>query len=133
VGRWYTSTVIRFVSNVMTTKDIAERLVALNRANDHETVYRELCAPELVSVENWDGMYNEYVGMEAIAKKAADWMANVVEMHEVVVSEPLVADQSFAVTFYMDVTFKDRGREKMTELAVYKVRGGKIVREEFQA
>lgn len=117
----------------MTTKEIADRLVALNRTHDFKTVYNELCAPDMVSVENWDGMYGEYKGMEEIAKKMTEWEANVVEMHETKVSEPLVADQSFAVTFYMDVTYKDRGRESMTELAVYKVRDGKIVREEFQA
>lgn len=117
----------------MTTKEIADRVVALNRANDHQTVYQELCAPNMLSVENWDGMYKEYNGMDEIRKKGEEWMQNVVEMHEVKVSEPLVADQSFVVTYYMDITYKDRGRVQETELAIYKVRAGKIVREEFQA
>jgi len=117
----------------MTTQEIADRLVAYNRDNNFKAVYRELCAPELASVENWDGMYGEYTGMAEIEKKMAEWEANVEAIHEMAVSDPLVADQSFAVTFTMDVTYKDRGRERMTELAVYKVRDGKIVREEFQA
>jgi len=59
------------------------------------------------------------------------------EMHETKVSEPLVADKSFAVTFYMDITFKDSpqmpgGRQQLTELAVYHVSDeGKIYKEEF--
>lgn len=117
----------------MTTKEIADRVVALNRAGDHLAVYRELCAPDIVSVENWGGERTEYVGMEGIARKGEEWMANVDEMHETKASEPLVADQSFAVTFFMDITYKDRGRVAETELAVYTVRDGKIVREEFQA
>jgi hypothetical protein len=117
----------------MTTKEIADQLVALNRKNDHATAYATLYAADAVSVENWDGMYAEYKGMEEIQKKMIQWQENVVEMHRVEVSEPLVADQSFAVTYGMDITYKDRGRVEETELAVYKVRNGKIVREEFQA
>lgn len=117
----------------MTIKEIAERVVALNRVGDHETVYRELYAPDAVSIENWDNTPQEYVGLEAIAKKGEEWQADVVEMHEVTCSDPLVADSSFAITFSMDITYKSRGREKMTELAVYTVKDGKIVREEFQA
>ncbi len=117
----------------MTTQEIADRLVVLNRANDHETAYAELYSPDVRSVETWNGTTTAYQGMAGLKKKAEEWLANVVEMHETKVSDPLVSDQSFAVTFYMDVTYKDRGREAMTELAVYTVVDGKIIREEFQA
>ena len=122
----------------MTTQEIADRLVALNRANEYETVYQELYDPEVVSVEKWGGEAVEYKGMAAIMEKMASWQNGVGEMHETRVSDPLVADQSFAVTFYMDVTYIDggmfpAGRSQMTELAVYTVRDGKIIREEFQA
>ncbi len=117
----------------MTTQEIAARVTVLNRTGDHEKVYEEFYTPETVSVETWEGKSTEYVGMDAITAKAAEWAANLVEMHEVRVSEPLVADSSFALTFFMDCTYKDRGRTTMTEMAVYTVRDGKIVREEFQA
>lgn len=117
----------------MTTQDIANRLVELNRANDHTQAYAELYSPDIVSVEHWSGTPEEYVGFDAIKKKGEQWEESLVEMHETRASEPLVADSSFAVTFYMDCTFTKEGRQTMTELAVYHVKDGKIVREEFYA
>jgi len=117
----------------MTTKEIADKVVALNRTGDYATIYQELYAENAVSIENWGDKPDVYEGMEAIGKKGEEWMADVEEMHETSCSEPLVADSSFAVTFTMDITYKSRGRVKMTELAVYTVKDGKIVKEEFQA
>jgi len=48
------------------------------------------------------------------------------------VAGPLIAGPYFAVTFKMDATHKPSGRRfQMDEVALYKVEGGKIVREEF--
>jgi hypothetical protein len=110
----------------MTTQEIAKRVVELNRTGDYETIYRELYAVDAVSIENWGPAPEVYEGLEAIGKKGEAWMADVEEMHETSCSEPLVADSSY-------ITYKSRGREKMTEMAVYTVKDGKIVKEEFQA
>lgn len=117
----------------MTTKEIAERVVALNRSGDYETIYKELYAPDAVSIENWTDAPERYVGLAAIGKKGVAWMADVEEIHDTKCSEPLVSDSSFAVTFYMDITYTSRGRSQMTELAIYTVKDAKIVKEEFQA
>ena len=117
----------------MTTTEIAKRMVELNRVHDYETIYSELYAPDAVSIENWGGEPQSYTGLEAIKAKAAGWSATVAEIHETRVSEPLVADSSFALTFYMDITYKESGRTTMTELAIYTVKDGKVVQEEFQA
>jgi hypothetical protein len=125
----------------MTTKEIAERLVAMNRENLHIEIYEELYDTEaIVSVENW-GDKMESVGMEAIRAKGELWLGSIETVHEMRTSDPLVADKSFAVTFYMDLTHKagnalgiPAGRSVMTELAVYHVNdAGKIYREEFFA
>ncbi len=124
----------------MTTQEIADRLVALNREEDkHMEIYEELYSPEVVSVENW-GDRQEFAGLDAIKAKGEQWYSMLEEMHELKVSEPLVADKSFAVTFYMDATFNEKGgpdmigRMQFTELAVYRVNDdGKIVYEEFTA
>jgi hypothetical protein len=120
----------------MTTKDIAEQVVARNRVGDYASLYTEFYTDTTVSVETW-GDREEYVGVEAIIAKGKAFEASVEQMHELRVSDPLVADQSFAVTYYMDVTFKPDtsmpGRIQLTELAVYTVRDSKIIREEFQA
>ncbi len=121
----------------MTTAEIANRLVELNRAGKHMEIYEELYSPEVVSVEN-AGERMESVGFDAIKAKGEQWFGMVAETHELRVGEPLVADKSFAVTFYMDVTFNENGgpmmtgRMQFTELAVYKVNDeGKIYHEEF--
>jgi hypothetical protein len=117
----------------MITQEIANRLVELNRVNDMETLFGELYSPDAVSIENWGPNPEVYTGMPAILEKGAKWQEDVAEMHSVTCSEPLVSDSSFAVTFTMDVTYKSRGREKMTEMALYTVKDDKIVKEEFQA
>lgn len=43
----------------------------------------------------------------------------------------LVADDSFACIMTMDITSKTRGRNKESEVCVYKVKDGKIVMERF--
>lgn len=117
----------------MTTQEIAQRVVELNRINDMETIFGELYSPDAVSIENWGPEPEVHTGMAAILEKGEKWQADVEEMHSVTCSEPLVSDSSFAVTFTMDVTYKSRGREKMTEMALYTVKDGKVVREEFMA
>lgn len=111
----------------------------MNRQNLHLEIYEALYdTDKVVSIENW-GDRMEFVGMEAIKQKGETWFASIEELHETKVSEPLVADKSFAVTFYMDITFKETdmgpaGRQTMTELAVYHVNDdGKIYKEEFFA
>ena len=120
----------------MTTKEIADRLVEMNRQDLHMEIYEELYTDDVLSIENW-GDRMEFKGLEAIKQKGEMWYGSIEEIHETKVSEPLVADKSFAVTFYMDITFKESemgpgGRQTMTELAVYNVNDdGKIYREEF--
>ena len=55
----------------------------------------------------------------------------VEEMHGGYSNEPQVAGNHFAVAMGMDVTMKGQGRTKMDEIAVYEVKDGKIVKEQF--
>ena len=125
----------------MTTQEIANRLVAMNRDNLHMEIYEELYDTEhMVSVEN-GGEKMESKGIEAIKSKGEMWYSSIETVHEMRTSEPLIADKSFAVTFYMDITHKEGnalgipgGRSVMTEMAIYHVNDfGKIYREEFFA
>lgn len=125
----------------MTTQEIADRLVEMNRQNLHQEIFEELYCPDnVVSIENW-GERMESKGHEAIKEKGEKWFASIEEVHEMRVSDPLVAGKSFAVTFFMDITHKAEndlgipgGRQAMTELAVYHINdAGKIYKEEFFA
>lgn len=117
----------------MTTKEIAEKLVAHCRQAAWETAQRELYAEDAVSLEPYATplFAKETRGLAAIVDKGHKFDAQIERMHELKVSDPLVATNSFACTMSLDVTMKGQGRMQMTELCVYEVKDGKIVSESF--
>jgi len=52
-------------------------------------------------------------------------------MHGGYSNQPQVAGNHFAVAMGMDVTMKGQPRMTMDEIAVYEVKNGKIVKEQF--
>ena len=117
----------------MTTKEIAKRLKKLCDKGDFEGAHRELYANDAVSIEPEAsaGFEKETHGLDAIIEKGKQWNNMVSEVHEIEVSEPMVAGNTFAVTMRMDTTMKDKKRMDMTELCVYHVKDGKIISEQF--
>jgi hypothetical protein len=69
--------------------------------------------------------------MEAIREKGRQFEEMVEEMHGGYSNEPVVAGNHFALAMGMDVTMKGPGRVQMDEIAVYEVKDGKIVKEQF--
>ena len=117
----------------MTTKEIAKRLKKLCDKGDWEGAHRELYAKDAVSIEPEasGGFEKESHGLDAIIEKGKKWESMVSEVHEIEVSEPMIAGNTFAVTMRMDMTMKDKKRSDMTELCVYHVKDGKIISEQF--
>jgi ketosteroid isomerase-like protein len=117
----------------MTTVDVANRLVELCRHGDFESAQKELFADDAVSIEphGTQDFERETKGLDAILEKGKKWSDMVQEMHGGEVSEPLMADSSFAVTMSIDVTMKNGQRMNMKELCIYHVKDGKIVSEQF--
>jgi hypothetical protein len=117
----------------MTTTEIANRLVELCSKSDFETAQRELFSDDAVSIEPYatPAFEKETKGLDGIIEKGHKWHEMVQEYHEMKVSKPLVANNSFAVTMFMSITMKEQGRMDMTELCVYSVKDGKIVSEQF--
>ena len=118
---------------MMTTMDIANRLVALCREGKEEEAQRLLYAEDAVSVEAGapPGQDRESKGLAAIRGKGEWWYANH-EIHQVTVTGPWPHDDRFILGFKLDVTPKATGqRFQMEEMALYTVRNDKIVREEF--
>ncbi|GAA0553710.1 nuclear transport factor 2 family protein [Chitinophaga japonensis] len=120
-------------ATTMTTQEIANRLAELCRKGDYETAQKELYAEDAVSIEPYatPEFEKETKGLQAIIEKGQKWSAMVEEVHGGDVSEPLVADNSFALIMTMDLTMKGMGRMKMSELCVYQVKDGKVVSEQF--
>ncbi len=117
----------------MKTNEIAERLIALCREAKWEAAQKELYASDAVSIEAaaTPVFAKETMGLAAIIEKGRKFDAMIEKMHALVVSEPLVADNSFACTMSLDVTMKGQPRMQMSELCVYEVKDGKIVSEQF--
>ncbi len=115
----------------MTTKEIATRLADLCRKGEFETVYKELYAPDCVSIEPKGSQMEVCNGLEEMAAKGKAWNESMEKFHGSTVGEPIVAGDHFSMTMTMDATFKGIGREKMNELCVYEVKDGKIVKEQF--
>jgi hypothetical protein len=117
----------------MTTQEIANRLVELCRKGDFEAAQKELFSDDAVSIEPYatPAFEKETKGLTAIAEKGEKWNSMVQEMHELAVSDPLIATNSFACTMKMNVTMKEAGKMDMTELCVYEVKDGKVISEHF--
>lgn len=116
----------------MNTQEIANKLVAVCKAGKFEDA-QALYAPDAVSVEASapPGGQREAVGLAAIRAKGEWWVANH-EVHAMQVAGPWPHDDRFIVGFRFDVTMKPTGKRfTMEEMALYTVKDGKIVREEF--
>ncbi|MCB9285320.1 MAG: nuclear transport factor 2 family protein [Lewinellaceae bacterium] len=115
----------------MTNQEIADRLVALCRQGDYETVYRDLFHPDALAIEPAHSQLPEARGVEAIREKGRQFNEGMQEMHGGYTSDPLVAGNYITLTMGMDVTMKDGNRMQMDEVVVYELQDGKIVKEQF--
>lgn len=118
---------------MMNTEAVAKKVVELCRKQAWREAVDSLYAEDIVSVEahGMGGESPEKRGLEAVRGKV-DWWTNSMEVHSFEVSEPFVAHDRFVVRFDVDVTDKDsKKRFQMSEVGVYTVKDGKVVREEF--
>ena len=117
----------------MTTMEIGKKLVELCSQGKNMEALNTLFAEDAISVEAMamPGMQQEMKGLAAIKAKGEWWVDNH-EVHAASVSGPWPHGDRFIVGFKYDVTNKPSGnRMQMEEAALYSVRNGKIVREEF--
>jgi hypothetical protein len=115
------------------TATVAQELVALCRTGNNMEAIQKLYSPNIVSVEpvGDESMPAEMTGIDAIRQKNEWWGANN-EVHRSEVNGPFIGDGQFVVQYTFETTFKPTGeRSLMTELALYTVEDGKIVREQF--
>ena len=116
-----------------TTAAVAEELVSFCRDGNFMDAINTLYSPDIVSVESMgnETMPREMKGIDAIRGKNQWWAENH-EVNSSVVEGPFVGEDKFSVYYNLDVTFKPTGkRTVMEEMALYEVKDGKIVREQF--
>ena len=117
---------------VMTTQDVANRFHELAQKGAWSQVHDELFADHAVSIEPEHAPGVQKVeGREGIRKKGEMFQQMLEETHDAYSREPQVAGNHFAVVMGLDATMKGMGRMKMDEIAVYEVKDGKIVKEQF--
>jgi hypothetical protein len=117
---------------MMTVKEIASRLVELCRIGKYEDAQSELYNNDAESIEPAGAQGMQSVkGLEAIKEKGRQFQGMVEQIHGGSVSEPIFAGNNFAISIKIDATMKGQGRSNMEEIAVYNVKDGKIIKEEF--
>lgn len=115
----------------MNTQEIAEKMIAYNNEGKFPAVFEELYSEDFVSIE-MPGVPHEVVTGVGEATKKGEWFFSQFEMLGVEISEPLVADNWFALRYKMHTKNRETGEEKHeSELGIYHVENGKIVQEQF--
>jgi len=118
---------------MMTTQEVAQKVVELTRKQAWREAIDTLYDKDIVSVEarTMDGSSPETRGIEGVRGKTDLWINNM-QVHNHKVSGPFVAHDRFVVQYDADVTDKSsKKRMQLSEVGVYTVKDGKIVREEF--
>ncbi len=117
----------------MNTEEVAKKVVELTTKQAWVEALETLYDKDIVSVEarSMDGSSPETHGTKGVREKI-DWWTNAMEVHSFEVRGPFVAHDRFVVQYDIDITDKDsKKRMQMSEVGVYTVKNGKIVREEF--
>jgi hypothetical protein len=117
---------------VMSTQDVANRLAELLKENKFHEAQEELYSEDAVSIEPVHSQGLQSVkGLDEIKKKGQQFNDMVEEVHGGYTSAPIVAGNHISIAMGMDCTMKGMGRQKMDEIAVYEVKDGKIIKEQF--
>jgi hypothetical protein len=117
----------------MNTEEVAHKVVELVRKEAWHEAVNTLYDKDIVSVEVQasDGGSPETRGIDAVRGKV-DWWIDAMEVHSFKANGPFVAHDRFVVQYDADVTDKkSKKRFELSEVGVYTVKNGKIVREEF--
>jgi ketosteroid isomerase-like protein len=118
----------------MDARIVGLRLVELTTAGQDATALDELYADRVVSVEIMSDPAAEpqrWEGIQAVREKH-EWWENMATVHNVDAEGPFAGngDDHFVVRFGMDVTI-DGQRNQMTEVGLFTVANGKIVKEVY--
>jgi hypothetical protein len=117
------------------TLQVGKKLVEACRKGDWIGSYKTLYSDDMVNVEGADmpNMPATTQGKKAVLEKAEWWEANHT-IHSSTVTGPFIGlrPDQFAILFDIDLTAKESGqRSKLSEIGLYTVKDGKVVREEF--
>ena len=117
---------------ILQIDEVAERLVNWRNSGNADRARTELYSPDIESIE--EGFGDEIGKVRGMAglKKKGEGLSREFEVHDIRASNSLIADNWFSVKYEIDVTFKNSGqRSTLSEIGMYKVADGKIVKEHY--
>jgi hypothetical protein len=117
----------------MNTEQVAQKVVELVRKQAWHEAVDTLYDKNIVSIEARanDGESPEKSGIDQVREKTDWWLRNM-QVHSFKANGPFVAHDRFVVQYDADVTDKNSNeRMQLSEVGVYTVKNGKIIREEF--
>jgi hypothetical protein len=117
----------------MNTEEVAQKVVELVRKQAWHEALDTLYDKNIVSIEARasEGESPEKRGIDQVRGKTDWWLENM-QVHSFKAHGPFVARDRFVVQYDADVTDKNSNkRMQLSEVGVYTVKDGKIVREEF--
>lgn len=114
----------------MTTASVANAFAAALKKGDFAAA-EKFWSEDVVSIEAMEGDMKVVRGLEAVKGKSVWWNENHIS-HKFETDGPYVNDDQFALIFFVEVTRKALGeRVAMREVALYTVKGDKVVEERF--
>jgi hypothetical protein len=117
----------------MSTEEVARKVVELVRKQAWHEALDTLYDKDIVSIEARasEGDSLEKRSIDQVRGKTDWWLENM-QVHSFEANGPFVAHDQFVVQYDADVPDKNsKKRMQLSEVGVYTVKNGKIVREEF--
>lgn len=119
----------------MTTQELANRYFALFQQRQVAEIYDQLYSTDIVCTEPEHalaiGVPTVTKGIEAVLAKSKARQETIAEVHSFFCSEPVVGANYFSLAMGRDMSFKNGQRVQVSEIAVFEVKGDKIVSETF--
>jgi len=115
-----------------TVESVAYRLVELCREQKFEQAVKELYAENITSYEPAGSKNPVTKGFDAVSANVTRFVENTIELNDLRISDPIIADNFFSITMKMNCKMEGMpAAMPMDEVCVYHVLEVKIVNEHF--
>ena len=102
-----------------TIHEIANGLTELVSEQKFVEAYEKLFANDAVSIDPRNKEQSSLKGLENLVAREKDFLSRT-EIHQITVSQPIVAGSYFTLSLHMDFTIAGQGKMLLDELCVYK-------------
>ena len=116
----------------MTIQEVASRYNELAQEEKWFEIQDELFSDDVQSIEPTGSKFLPNAeGKANVRQKGEEWVKNVEAVHSARTTKPIIAGNHFVVGREKEMTVKGMGRIQVSELMLYEVRDGQIVKEQF--